>query len=112
MNSGDSRTGNQPLARRDDYLWDGSGEPDPEIQRLERLLGRFQYHSRTPVLPEIVQVKRWTFIPAWRRLFPVQAATAAAVLTIAVVIFLMYERKSVPVPGAGWDVSRVAGAPR
>jgi hypothetical protein len=112
MNTGDSRTGNQPLARRDDYLWNGSGEPDPEIQRLEGLLGRFQYHSRAPLFPEIVQVKRWTFIPAWMRLFPVLATTGAAVLTIAVVIFLNYERKPVPVTGAGWDVSRVAGAPR
>ena len=26
----------------DDYLWDRSGPPDPEIERLERLLGRFR----------------------------------------------------------------------
>jgi hypothetical protein len=92
-------------------LWDGHGEPDPEIQRLEGLLGRFRYHGRTPVFPEIAGVKRWTFIPGWMRLFPA-LATIAAVLAIAVVILLVHERKPVPVSGAGWDVSRVAGTPR
>jgi hypothetical protein len=101
----------QPLARRDDYLWDGSGEPDPEIQRLEAVLGRFQYHRRTPVFAETVGVKRWTFIPWRMRLFPA-LATIAAVLGVAVVILLVHERKPVPVTGAGWDVSRVAGTPR
>ncbi len=28
---------------RDDYLWDKSGEPDPEIERLEQLLGDLRY---------------------------------------------------------------------
>lgn len=27
----------------DDYLWDGSGEPDPEVQRLEKLLQQARY---------------------------------------------------------------------
>jgi len=27
---------------KDDYLWDGSGEPDPEVQKLENLLGRYR----------------------------------------------------------------------
>jgi ferric-dicitrate binding protein FerR (iron transport regulator) len=26
----------------DEYLWDGSGEPDAELERLEKLLGRFR----------------------------------------------------------------------
>jgi hypothetical protein len=112
MNTGDSRTGSQPLATKDDYLWDGSGEPDAEIQRLEGLLGRFQCNRRTPVFPEVMRVERRAFIPGWMRLFPVQAMTAAAVLAIAVAIFLVYGRKPVPVTGAGWDVSRVAGTPR
>jgi hypothetical protein len=111
MNTGDSRKGNPPLAGRDDYLWDGSGEPDPEIQRLEGLLGRFQYNRRTPVFPEILPVNRWALIAGWMRLLPV-VATIAAVLAIAVVILVVPGRKPVPVTGVGWDVSRVAGTPR
>ena len=30
----------------DEYLWDRSGPPDPEIERLEGLLGRLQAHLR------------------------------------------------------------------
>jgi FecR-like protein len=36
---------------KDDYLWDGSGEPDPEIQRLESVLGRFRYKHSAPEFP-------------------------------------------------------------
>jgi hypothetical protein len=36
---------------RNDYLWDGSGEPDPEIQRLERLLSEFRTSRPAPELP-------------------------------------------------------------
>jgi hypothetical protein len=32
----------------EDYLWDGSGPPDPEIARLEELLAPFQYRVRPP----------------------------------------------------------------
>ena len=29
----------------EDYLWDRSGKPDPEIQRIESLLGRYRYQG-------------------------------------------------------------------
>ena len=31
---------------KDDYLWDGSGEPDPDVEQLERLLGGYRYQAR------------------------------------------------------------------
>ena len=33
---------------RNDYLWDGSGEPDPEVQRLERVLSEFRSDCPAP----------------------------------------------------------------
>jgi len=36
---------NRPSIKSGDYLWDCSGEPDPEIQRLESLLGKFRHDS-------------------------------------------------------------------
>jgi hypothetical protein len=36
---------------RNDYLWDGSGEPDPEVQRLERLLSEFRSVRPEPEWP-------------------------------------------------------------
>ena len=31
---------------KDDYLWDGSGEPDPDIEELEKALGSYRYQAR------------------------------------------------------------------
>jgi hypothetical protein len=110
MDTGKNRTESEPRSPSDGYLWDGSGEPDPEIQRLEALLGKFQYDRPAPVFPEIVPARQWVFFP-WR-LRPVLATSAAAVVAIAVVTFLVYGRKPAPLTVAGWDVSRVAGTPR
>jgi len=35
----------------DDYLWDKSGEPDPEIQELEQVLGTLRYQPRPLDIP-------------------------------------------------------------
>ncbi len=95
---------NEPLMGSDDYLWDGSGKPDPEMQRLEGLLGKFRHDRPAPVFPE--------FIPRRRRIrwIPVFAAAAAAV--VVVTFLIVHERKSAPVVMTGWSVSGVAGAPR
>ncbi len=111
MDTRNKQVENERRARSDNYLWDGSGEPEPEIQRLEGLLGKFRHDRPAPVFPEIIRDRRWTFFPRRMRLFPV-LATTAAVVAIAVVTFLVHGRKPAPVTVAGWDVSRVAGAPR
>ncbi|HEX7997829.1 MAG TPA: hypothetical protein VF528_05520 [Pyrinomonadaceae bacterium] len=50
---------------RDDYLWDKSGQPDPEIERLEQLLGNLRYRRPAQDLPlperSPVQTRRSTF---------------------------------------------------
>ena len=112
MDTGNNRTENERLAMRDDYLWDGSGEPDPEIQRLEALLGKFRQNRPAPVFSEVVPDRRWTFFTRRMRLFPVLVTMAAAVVTIAGLTFLRYGTKPAPITAAGWDVSRLAGTPR
>lgn len=39
----------------DEYLWDKSGEPDPEIQQLEQILGTLRYQPKPLTLPDDVQ---------------------------------------------------------
>src|SRR5260370_38926693 len=34
-----------------DYLWDGWGEPDPDVERLEALLGGLRSAAPPPALP-------------------------------------------------------------
>ena len=112
MDTGKNRTENRPSTKGGDYLWDRSGEPDPEIQKLESLLGKFRHNSPTPVFPAIVSARRWTLFP-WRlRLFPALATAAIAVAAIVAVTILVYKTKPTPTTVAGWDVSEVQGAPR
>ena len=42
----------------DDYLWDKTGQPDPEIQRLEEILGTLRYQPRPLTLPENLPSRR------------------------------------------------------
>ncbi|HEY3244073.1 MAG TPA: FecR domain-containing protein [Phycisphaerae bacterium] len=52
----------------DEYLWEGSGEPDPEVARLERALGPLRYDRPRPEIP--VRARRI-------RLWPMSLAAAA-----------------------------------
>ena len=112
MDTGNNRTEKRSSIKSDDYLWDRSGEPDPEIQHLETLLGRFRYDSPTPIFPVIVSERRWAFFP-WRlRLFPALATAAVGIAAIVAVTFLVYRTKPTSTTLAGWDVSDVQGIPR
>src|SRR5258708_19758831 len=98
---------------RDDYLWDGSGEPDPEIQKLETALGKLRHNRAAPAFPEIATTQQ---LHAQRRfwqipLFP-QFAMAAGILAIATIAFFTLRPKPISNSSAGWDVTRVTGAPR
>ena len=54
----------------DDYLWDTTGEPDPEIQQLEEILGTLRYQPKPLVLPRR------------RNYFPLLAIAASILLAI------------------------------
>jgi len=60
----------------DDYLWDRSGEPDPEVERLERVLGKYRYQDKplSPALGSRLSERRG----GWIRL----TAVAAAILIV------------------------------
>ena len=73
MDTGNNPSENKLLDGSDDYLWDRSGEPDPEIQKLEAMLGKFQSNRPRPVLPGKATVGKWSFFQRVR-LAPVLAA--------------------------------------
>jgi hypothetical protein len=68
----------------DDYLWDGSGKPDPDVERLESLLSRYRHQPAPLELP----VNRSRF--AWSRLYSPQTAAAAAIALIFIIAMLSY----------------------
>jgi hypothetical protein len=97
----------------DDYLWDGSGEPDPEIQKLETTLLRFRHEGQAPEFPEMGATHQPRF---WQRLVPRSwsfglAAATATIMFIGAFGILWWSQKPKLTPGPGWDVERVAGTP-
>jgi hypothetical protein len=61
-----------------DYLWDGSGRPDPEVERLERALRPLRHARPAPDLPARER-RHADRIGSWRPL----AAAAALFLAVA-----------------------------
>jgi ferric-dicitrate binding protein FerR (iron transport regulator) len=100
----------------DDDLWDGSGTPDPEIRRLERLLGQLRHRG---AVPEAAQQAPGSEAPApQRRSSPARLASRrrwplalAAGLALAAAAFWLWPRRSQEPPALGWEVARLAGAP-
>ena len=77
----------------DRYLWDRGGPPDPDVEHLESLLGRF----RGPVSP--------LRLPARRRRLPSMLLAAAAVAAAAAGIAVIAHSTLVP----RWRVETAAG---
>lgn len=48
----------------DDYLWDKTGPPDPQIQQLEEILGTLRYRPRPLQLPKRRHYLPWLAIAA------------------------------------------------
>jgi len=88
----------------DDYLWDRSGEPDPEVERLERVLSRLREELPVPAFPAPVKELR----SSWGR-FLLPSLGAAAIVLLACGLWLAsgYLRA-----GGGWEVAQLEGTPR
>jgi hypothetical protein len=76
------------------YLWDKSGSPDAEVERLERLLRRFGHSGRAP------------YVATRRRRALLTLAAAAAVLLAAGTLWVARA-----LDRTDWNVARVAGTP-
>jgi hypothetical protein len=79
--------------KNDDYLWDGTGEPDPDVERLEGLLGRYRSERPAPKMPETPVVP---FRPRRAAFAPIAAVAAAAVLALTLGIVWIASRPQAP----------------
>ena len=87
-----------------DYLWDGSGEPDPEIQKLEMALAPLRYKGSAPEFDrghEPVEQPRLSSLMAWR----IGLAFACASVALAGLWWYLAAAPS-------YEVVSLAGAPQ
>jgi hypothetical protein len=87
----------------DDYLWDASGRPDPDVERLERLLAPLRSIPPAPRLPQ-----RRARLGRWRVALPLLTAAAGLILFV---VWRPGSRPAIP-PADGWSVTTLAGSPR
>ena len=74
---------------KDDYLWDKTGQPDPEIQKLEEILGTLRYQPRPLELP----------VARRRSYFPLLAIAASVLLALlAAGVWLRVRNQAAPQP--------------
>jgi hypothetical protein len=83
------------------YLWDKTGEPDPELQRWEELLARFSPRE-TPIGPTLPARES----PRTKRVYYWLAAAACLLFAVGAALRSAWQ------PGPQWKVVTVAGTPR
>jgi hypothetical protein len=79
---------------KEDYLWDKTGEPDPEIQQLEEILGTLRYEPKPLELPQdlLTPRRRRNYFP----LFAIAATVLLALLATGLWLRVRTESESQP----------------
>lgn len=100
----------------DDYLWDKSGDPDPQIQQLEEILGTLRYQPKPLQLPDEKPVAR----PRRNYLSLLAIAATIVIALLAGGLWLMIQTQhasipsvaiaqpDAPIPGPALSVSSVS----
>jgi hypothetical protein len=96
---------------RGDYLWDKTGDPDPEVQELEETLGTLRYQPRPLDIPAGLQVGRER--PFFRGLAPRLAIAATiAMLLLGLGVWLGLQRLQRNQPALVKNPDTPAATPR
>jgi len=72
----------------DDYLWDGYGKPDPEVEELENTLGSLRHKGDAPKLPSNGDVK------SFYKFAPMLAIAASILIVIGAGLWLALHRQN------------------
>ena len=86
----------------DDYLWDKSGEPDPQIQQLEEILGTLRYQPKPLKLPS-----RRNYLP----LLAIAASVALALLAAGLWLQIQRSEASIPAVALSRPADPIIGPP-
>jgi hypothetical protein len=98
---------------KNDYLWNGSGEPDAELRRIEKSLAQFRHSGTTPDF-SAEDVQRTSQFPAFLTSGWILRLAAATLLLTALIASGLLLRLSplFPSNAPGWDVARLSGTPQ
>jgi FecR-like protein len=100
----------------DDYLWDGSGPPDPDIQRLEQLLGplRATVSGSIQLPPSLKRRRASVTVDAlqWRSARFLAPALAAAAAIVLMVSGTWNSVRFASKTSSSWAVAAIEGRPR
>lgn len=93
-----------------DYLWDKSGTPDPEIEKIEQAMGKLCFDRPAPVFPIVEEANRDRWTPRLREWFlPTLAAVVVAILVVCGLGLIWRWKVDM---SAGWNVTQIAGKPK
>jgi hypothetical protein len=98
----------------DDYLWDRSGAPDPEVQRLESLLSEFRHEERPLIVSAEIPSVRHKVRSLWVQMpwLPRLAVAAIVLLALSAGALIILRRPNPPISGPAWDVATIEGTPQ
>src|SRR5689334_19103031 len=98
---------------KSDYLWDGSGTPDPELERIEKALGQFRSRADAAALqnfePGFEAHRSRGVLGAWR--WPRFLAASLVATGVAAGVAGLFLRGPSVSAVPGWEVARVEGQP-
>jgi hypothetical protein len=95
-----------------DYLWDGSGEPDPEIQKLESTLGGLRHNRPAPEFSVLQLPARKESRKGFRLFWPPMIYATAACVALLFAGMMAWRFRQAPVAPSEWNVTAVEGASR
>ncbi|HYE71960.1 MAG TPA: hypothetical protein VEF04_01465 [Blastocatellia bacterium] len=91
--------------KENDYLWDGTGEPDAEIEQLESLLGKYRYQP----LPLALPPKQTYAVESRSSALRIWAIAAMALIALATAVWFGLNRSNTPRPDQAMQPNSTPG---
>ena len=89
----------------EEYLWDGTAEPDPDLAHVEKLLRDLRWSGKMPDLQSKAPIRRWSQTSRWSHKW-YWAVAAAALLLIGFSTSFFFFQTHATGATTSWHLSR------